>query len=186
MTTEILIDEDVYQSEVETQARYLAEAAVESLDDGAGENEIDAAVLNHINDSLNGHSWFDFGMSILSHAAIVHYSESDPEGHFDLETYITGNTPGEIVKSLAWLCFSADVTEKAQEIAPSKLVEFDVDADVTELDDETLIDQLEALAAREESETLDGEEEQYLWDIREEMLKRASVGGPNADYTGPE
>lgn len=56
--------------------------------------------------------------------------------------------------------------------------------EIEELTDEKLMSELEALAAHEEAETLTENQRTYLGNIRDELYKRMSVGGPYADYEG--
>ena len=56
--------------------------------------------------------------------------------------------------------------------------------EIEEMDDEELMSELEALAAHEEADVLTVEQRTYLNNLRDEMYKRMSVGGPYADYEG--
>lgn len=56
--------------------------------------------------------------------------------------------------------------------------------EIAEYDDEKLMDELEALVAHEEAEVLTDDQKKYLNNLRDELYKRISVGGPYADYDG--
>lgn len=58
--------------------------------------------------------------------------------------------------------------------------------EIEEMDDETLLEEQEALVAHEEADVLTDEQETYLNNLRDEIYKRISTGGPYADYEGPE
>lgn len=59
-----------------------------------------------------------------------------------------------------------------------------VPEEIESLSDEELISELEALVAHEEAEVLTDDQSTYLNHLRDEVLRRASVGGPYADYEG--
>lgn len=61
-----------------------------------------------------------------------------------------------------------------------------VPEEIEELSDDELLSELEALVAHEEADVLTTEQKTYLGNLRDEMYKRMSVGGPYADYTGPK
>lgn len=63
--------------------------------------------------------------------------------------------------------------------------EIRVPNEIEEMDDEKLLSELEALVAHEEADTLTPKQQTYLGNLRDEMYKRMSTGGPYADYTGP-
>lgn len=56
--------------------------------------------------------------------------------------------------------------------------------EIAEMDDDELLDELDALAAHEEADVLTDEQDTYLSDLRNELYKRAAVGGPYGDYEG--
>lgn len=56
--------------------------------------------------------------------------------------------------------------------------------EIEEMDDEELMSELEALVAHEEADVLTDEQNTYIGNLRDEMYKRMSVGGPYADYDG--
>lgn len=56
--------------------------------------------------------------------------------------------------------------------------------EITELDDGELQEEQQTLVAHETAGTLTEEQQRYLNDIRDEIYKRASVGGPYSDYEG--
>lgn len=64
--------------------------------------------------------------------------------------------------------------------------EVKVPDEIAEMDDEELLSEQEALVAHEEAEVLTDEQETYLNNIRDEIYKRISTGGPYADYEGEE
>lgn len=59
-----------------------------------------------------------------------------------------------------------------------------VPEEITEFDDDKLMSELESLAAQEETDVLTDEQQTYLGNLRDEMYKRMSTGGPYADYNG--
>lgn len=61
---------------------------------------------------------------------------------------------------------------------------FRVPDEITELDDGELQDKQQTLVAHENEGTLTEEQQRCLNDIRNEIYKRASVGGPYSDYEG--
>jgi len=58
--------------------------------------------------------------------------------------------------------------------------------DVAKLTDDQLKDELSRMADHEDEGMLTPEQESYLAQIHDEVTKRMCVGGPHADYTGPE
>jgi len=58
--------------------------------------------------------------------------------------------------------------------------------DPAEMSDGKLKDEVSRMTTHEEHDRLTDEQERYLSQLRHEMTKRVCVGGPHADYTGPE
>lgn len=58
-------------------------------------------------------------------------------------------------------------------------------ADPREMDDEELMDEMEALAKHWDEDLLTDEQDNYYEALRFESLRRMSTGGEYADYTGP-
>lgn len=61
-----------------------------------------------------------------------------------------------------------------------------MDEAVAELPDEELFDEISRLVDYQDWEIISHKQETWLSCLRDELLKRASVGGPHADYTGPD
>lgn len=55
-----------------------------------------------------------------------------------------------------------------------------------EMGDTGLTGEIETLARYERSDGLTAEQSRRLTALRDEMIRRASVAGPSADYDGPE
>lgn len=60
----------------------------------------------------------------------------------------------------------------------------EVPEDISEYTNGKLMSELEALVAHEEAEVLTREQRMYLNNLRDEVYKRISVGGPYGDYEG--
>lgn len=58
--------------------------------------------------------------------------------------------------------------------------------EIEELSDEKLRSELETLVKHEEAEVLTDNQRTYLGNLRDEVYKRMSAGGPYSDHTGPE
>jgi len=56
--------------------------------------------------------------------------------------------------------------------------------EIAELTADELNNELQALVAHEEADVLTDEQQTYLSNLRDEVYKRVSVGGPYGDYEG--
>lgn len=57
--------------------------------------------------------------------------------------------------------------------------------EIAALTDDELTSEIEAMVAHEQADVLTDEQATYLGNLRDELFKRAAVGGPYSDYTGP-
>lgn len=66
------------------------------------------------------------------------------------------------------------------------MTDTDLPEDVAEMTVEQLNREVQRMDEHEQADVLTNEQERYLLDLRHELLKRASVAGPHAEYTGPQ
>lgn len=105
------ISEDRYHEEVETHARILEER----VENDEEHEDPERAAFELSREVVDGHPWFVEGGSMgpAAHGEIIEYRETPPRAFNDLDAYIEGKSPEDVVRTIAFLCFEADVMNTA-------------------------------------------------------------------------
>lgn len=109
------LSEEAYRAEVNEIGAILADIAEEAISDG-GYSDYETAVLEHANEVVFPHEWFEkYGADPADLGAIIGYGSADPERFGDVDRVYGRASFEESLRKMAGLQFEVGCIENALE-----------------------------------------------------------------------